>query len=318
MTADNLASDRHAAREQAKETAPAPARKRKSPVAPYVFLSPYYLLTAIFFFYPLVAAIILAFYQTNGPRSRAFVGLLNFKFLLADPAFHQALANTATFAFWAIALQLPLALGLALLVDSIRDRHKAWFRLILFSPNLAGGVFVGKLFSVLFAPRLGLINQTLQATTGWGLEQAWLQDPRFVMPAIVIAALWTGLGSAMVYFIAALQSVDQELVAAARIDGASRFEVFRHVTLPAIRPVSIILVVMTLIGAFQIFDLPLMLLYDGHGPNNSGYMIISYLNEVAFRQGDLGLGSAVGWVLAAIVALLTLGQLRLTRGLQDS
>src|SRR5688500_12764829 len=131
--------------------------------APYLFLLPYFLVTATFFVYPLVYATVLAFYQTNGPAHRAFVGLDNFRFILRDPDFHTALWNTSVFAFFSIFLQLPLSLGLALLLNARAGRMTGLFRLMLFSPNLVGPVFVAILFSMMFTPRYGLINRGLHA-----------------------------------------------------------------------------------------------------------------------------------------------------------
>jgi ABC-type sugar transport system permease subunit len=265
--------------------------------------------------YPLMNAAKLAFYQTNGPASRAFVGLSNFRFILTDAAFYKALANTSTYAFFSVFLQLPLALGLALLLNADKSRMKSIFRLVLFSPNLVGQIFVGILFGVLFTPRYGLINQTAQALVGWGLNEQWLGNPDLVMPAIVITGLWIWVGFNMVYFLAALQSVDKSLEEAARIDGANRLQVFWHVTLPSIRHVVVFVVVTSIIGSYQLFELPLALLAttEGHGPDDSGLTVILYLYDQGFNVGDLGLGSAAGWIVAVIIFVLSLLQIRLAR-----
>ncbi len=282
--------------------------------APYLFFTPFLLLTAVFTLYPLFNAGVLAFYQTNGPASRAFVGFGNFKHILSDPVFYKALWNTSTYAFFSVFLQLPLALGLALLLNSDKSRAKGFFRLILFSPNLVGQIFVGILFGVLFTPRYGLINQAIQALVGWGLNEQWLGNPDLVMPAIVITGLWMWVGFNMVYFLAALQSVDKSLEEAARIDGASRSQVFWYVTLPSIRHVVVFVIVTSIIGSYQLFELPLALLpvTEGHGPDNSGLTMILYLYDQGFAAGDLGLGSAVGWIIAAIIFSLSLLQIKLS------
>ncbi len=282
--------------------------------APYLFLSPYLILTAIFFIYPLLNAVMLAFYQTNGPASRTFVGLENFSFLLSDPVFHKALKNTTLFACASIFLQLPLSMGLAVLLNQGNDRFKGYLRLILFSPNLVGQIFVGILFGVLFTPRYGLINRFFQTLLGWGLEEQWLGTPALVMPAIIITSLWLWVGFNMIYFLAALQSVDKSLEEAARIDGATRLQVFWHVTLPSMRHVVVFVVVTSIIGSYQLFELPLALLSssNGFGPDNSGLTVITYLNEIAFNSGDLGLGSAIGWTVALIIFAISVLQIKLT------
>lgn len=284
--------------------------------APWLLLAPYLAVTCVFTLYPLLNAAVLAFYQTNGPASRAFVGVDNFRFLFTDPVFYKALFNTCVFALCSVFIQLPLSLGLSLLLNAGKSRWKSFFRLVLFSPNLVGQIFVGILFGVLFTPRYGLINRVIQALTGWGLERNWLGEPALVMPAIVLTALWIYVGFNMVYFLAALQGVDKSLEEAARIDGANRFQVFWNVTLPAMRHVVVFVVITSIIGSFQLFELPLALLpiTAGHGPDNAGLTVVGYLYDVGFNSGDLGLGSAVGWVVALVILLVSAVQLRLSGG----
>ncbi|HVY27318.1 MAG TPA: sugar ABC transporter permease [Polyangiaceae bacterium] len=282
--------------------------------APWFFLLPYLAVAVCFVGYPLLRSGVLAFYQTNGPASRVFVGLDNFRFLLTDATFYRALANTSVFALCSVFVQLPLSLGLALLVTSIRGPWRSVFRLVLFSPNLVGQIFVGILFGVLLTPRYGLINRFLQAFIGWGLEAQWLGDPALVMPAIVLTALWLYVGFNMIYFLAALQSVDRSQQEAARIDGATAWQVLWHVTLPSMRHVLVFVVITSIIGSFQLFELPLALLPNtaGRGPDNAGLTVVGYLYDVGFNSGDLGLGSAVGWVVALLILLFSTLQLRLT------
>ena len=289
--------------------------------APWLFLSPYLVLTLIFFIYPFIYAIILAFYQTNGPKSWSFVGLENFAFVLADGDFHIAVWNTTIFALASILVQLPLSLGMALLLNSKKDRLKGVFRLILFSPYLVGQIFVGIIFSVIFMPRYGMFNRFLQEVTGWGLEKRWLENPNLVMPALIIAAMWMYVGFNMIYFLAALQNVDQNLEEAALIDGANPWQLFWAVTFPAIKPVVLFVVVMSTIGSYQLFELPYALLQNaagvaGYGPKDSGLTIVGYLYRTAFEAGDLGTGAAIGWLLAIIIFTISFVQMKIGRGLE--
>lgn len=279
---------------------------------PWLFLAPYLLLTVVFFIYPFFNSIILAFYETNGPKSRVFVGFSNFAFVFTDPDFHTAFFNTAIYAVASVFLQLPLALGLALLLNSRKDKMKGFFRLVLFMPNLVGQVFVGVLFTVLFVPRFGLFNRFLESLIGWGLTQEWLSNPALILPALILTALWMYVGFNMVYFLAGLQSVDQNLIDAARIDGAGQWHLFWHVTLPAIKPVATFVVVMSTIGSFQLFELPYVLLRSTYGPKNSGLTIVGYLYKTAFDSGDLGTGAAIGWVLALIIFTFSMAQIRIS------
>jgi ABC-type sugar transport system permease subunit len=299
------------------ESAPARrGRRRLGPGAwPYAFIAPYLIVTLVFMLYPLVNAGILAFHQASGPTSRIFVGFDNFRYLATDRLFHQALWNTTVFAACSVLIQLPLSMGLALLLNSDKSRAKGFFRLILFSPNLVGQIFVGILFSVMFTPRYGLINRTLAELTGWGLEKLWLGEPALVMPAIVLTALWLWVGFNMIYFLAALQGVDKSLEEAARIDGANRFQVFWNVTLPSIRHVVVFVVVTSIIGSYQLFELPLAMMPEsyGKGPDNAGLTVVTYLYDIAFNNGDIGLGSAIGWTVALVIFGLSLVQLKVSR-----
>ena len=298
----------------ANTTSPAGPRRgrRRAAAVPYLFLLPYFAVTTVFFLWPLIYATRLAFQQTSGTSSRLWVGLENFRFVLGDPDFHTALRNTAFFAVCSIFIQLPLSLGLAMLLNSRDGRAKGLFRLVIFSPNLVGQVFVGILFSMLFTPRYGLFNRGVQMLVGWGLEERWLQNPNLVMPAVVIAALWIFVGFNMIYFLAALQNVDKSLTEAALMDGAGPWQRFLSVTVPAIMPVIVFVVVMSTIGSFQLFELPYVLL-QGYGPNNSGMTVVGYLYGFAFEQGDLGTAAAVGWLLTCIILLVSVGQILVTR-----
>lgn len=279
--------------------------------APFVFLAPYALLTVVFFLYPLAYSTILAFYQTNGPRSKTFVGLDNFRFILGDPDFGIALWNTVLFAMASIFIQLPLSLALAMMLNARNDRFKSLFRLAIFAPNLVGQVFVGILFLMLFTPRYGLFNQFLQTLIGWGLEEQWLGNPTLVMPAIVICSLWMYVGFNMIYFLAALQNVDASLVEAAKIDGAGPRSIFWNVTRPAILPVATFVCVTSTIGSFNLFELPYTLL-QGAGPKNSGLFAVTYLYQYGFDNGDLGMAAATAAIIAVLILAVSLVQIMLS------
>ncbi|HXU06591.1 MAG TPA: sugar ABC transporter permease, partial [Polyangia bacterium] len=182
-------------------------------------------------------------------------------------------------------------------------------------PNFIGQVLVGILFFALFTPRYGLLPRAFHELLFTDLDAHWLTDPPLIRLTIVIASLWLWVGFNMVYFLAALQTVDKSLEEAARIDGASRWQVFWHVTLPSMRHVVVFVVIMSVIGSYQLFELPLTLLSEsnGYGAKNAGLTLITYLNYNGFRTGDLGLGSAVGWVVALIIFTISLIQIRLAR-----
>ncbi|MCC5805420.1 MAG: sugar ABC transporter permease [Opitutales bacterium] len=291
--------------------------RRRQLISAWLFLSPFLILSGVFFIYPFLWATILAFYQTSGSLHSVFVGWSNFRFVLSDPEFFRALRNTTVFAAFSVFLQLPLSLGLALLLNSRKDRWKGFFRLILFSPHLVGPIFVGILFSVLFTARFGMINRFLHHVSGWGLDLRWLADPALVMPALVLTSLWMYVGFNMIYFLAGLQNVSEDLMDAARVDGAGPWQRFVNVIVPAIKPVALFVVIMSTIGSFQLFELPYALLNGTGGPDNAGLTIVMYLYQHAFESGDLGTGAAVGWILALIIFAISMAQIRISRGLES-
>ena len=279
--------------------------------APYFFLAPFALTFLVFVLYPLVWSLVMAMQFTFGPRVAVFVGLDNFEFLLFhDPLFWTALWNTFVYAAAGMVLQMPLALGLALLLNRPELRGRAFFRLIFFSPSLVGVVFVAMMFSLIFEKRLGLLNVVLHDSTaalaGWTaglipifpLDFPWLQT--FVMPALILASLWMYVGFNMIYFLAALQNVSKDLLEAATVDGANAWHRFVHVTIPAIRPIATFVVLLSLIGSFQLFELPYVLL-GGGGPENRGLTVVMYLYQRGFQAQDLGYASAIGWSIALIL-----------------
>lgn len=287
-------------------------------LAPWIMLAPFLCVFALFIAYPLLNSLVLSTQQTYGPGSVRSVGLDNYRALLADPLFWKALRNTTVFALASVFLQLPLSLVLALLLNRPDVRCRGLFRLAFFAPALVGTVFVGMIFAVLFDKRTGLINAALHYATSplgrfrWDLDFAWLQD--HIMPALVLASLWMWVGFNMVYFLAALQNVPRELVEASRVDGAGPWRRFTAVVVPAIRPVAGFVVLMSIVGSFQLFELPWILLNNTGGPENRGLTVVTYLYQAGFESGDLGYASAIGWVLAVLLILCALGQRLLARG----
>jgi ABC-type sugar transport system permease subunit len=280
--------------------------------APYVFVAPFVLIFSTFMVYPLVQSIVLAMQQTFGPKTAVFVGLKNFVDLFEDRFFWIAMRNTFVFAIASVALQLPLSLGLAMLLNRPRVKARALFRLIFFSPSLVGIVFVAMMFALMFHEREGLVNALLRAVIPrFPREFPWLQE--YVMPALIIASLWMSVGFNMIYFLAALQSVDKECLEAADIDGANAWQKFWHVILPEIAPVTRFVLLLSVIGSFQLFELPFILL-NGPGPENRGLTIVMYLYQYGFEVGDLGYASGIGWTLALILMGLTIIQRTLSRG----
>lgn len=270
--------------------------------APYFFLAPFFTLFGVFMVYPLFDSIRLSTYSVRGMRNETFVGLDNIERLIADPLFWTALGNTAYFAAGSLLLQLPVALVLALLLSNARLKGRNLFRLSFFSPVLISGVFIAVIFYLLYDRRYGLVNKVL------GAEIQWLQDPDLVMPALVLAGVWRWAGFNMVYFLAGLQSIRQELYEAAAVDGAGPWQSFIHVTIPALKPVIAFVVITSMIGSFQLFDLPYVLTEGG--PGNASMTMVMYLYKHGFEFINLGYAATIGWALAVIIGVISIIQVR--------
>lgn len=289
------------------------ARPRPFHFAPWLFIGPFVLTFGVFTIWPLLQSLILAFQQTYGPGTTRWVGLRNFEYLFGDPLFWRALSNTARFTLGSLFIQLPLALGLALLLNRPGIRGRGFFRLVFFAPSLVGLPFVAILFGPIFEKRTGLLNSGLHYLTAgaWNPEFAWTQN--YVMSSLVLAALWMYAGFNMVYFLAALQNVSKDLLEAATIDGCNAWQRFWHIVLPEIRPVAGFVTLLSVLGSFQVFELAFILLNSGAGPDNRGLTVVMYLYQTGFLTGDLGYASAIGWVLALLLMAIALLQRRLTR-----
>lgn len=282
----------------------------RASATPYLLLLPFLTVSAVFVLLPLAESVVLATRQMFGPSASAYVGLDNFRFLLGDPLFHKAVRNTLVFTAGSVFIQLPVALALALLLNRPGLRGRALLRLAFFSPQLVGLVFLAVMASVVFQKRTGILNQALHRAFGLSLDYPWLEQQ--IMWTLIISALWMYAGFNMIYFLAALQNVERELTEAASIDGAGPIRRFRAVTIPAIAPVGGFVVLLSIIGSLQLFELPYILL-AGSGPDNKGLTIVTYLYQSGFEIGDLGYASAIGWVLAILLAACAVAQRLLAR-----
>ena len=272
-------------------------------MAPYVFVSPFFVLYACFMIYPLVSSMWTSFHFQQTLATSVFVGLYNYEVLFADAKFWQAVLNTFLFTVGVLVIQVPVALSLALLLNAGFLRARNFFRLCFFSPTLVAGVFVAIIFRQILHADSGMISILTGTTIPW-LESKWL-----ILPSIVLTSVWKSAGFTMLYFLAGLQGIRRELYEAADVDGAGRWARFQHVTLPGLRPITIFVVVIAVIDALQLFDIPYVLL-TGEGPGGYGRTVVMYLYQ-KFESSELGLACATGWTLAVLIFLVTLVQLRL-------
>jgi len=275
------------------------------------FVAPALSLIFVFFAVPVAASLLLSFtdfdiYAIASLDNLRFVGLRNYERLLRDPLFWTALKNTLYFVLVGGPLSVGVSLAAAVVLDARAVRLKGVFRTALFLPVVTTLVAVAVVWRYLYHPRLGLLNECL-AWMGLGTVD-WLGDPRWAMPAIILMAVWKNFGFNMIIFVAGLQSIPERLYEAARLDGASGWQQFRHVTLPMLAPTFLFVAVITMVGYFQLFAEPYVMTQGG--PANSTLSLVLLMYEQGFRWWNMGYAAALAFVLFAIILSATLVQLR--------
>ena len=278
----------------------------------YPLLLPLVVLVAVFGVYPALQSLWLALHSTDGPEVVAFQGLANFTRLAGDPRFFTALANTGLFVAGSLAIQVPLALAVALYLDAGRSRRRRALRYAFVLPHLVGGPFAAVLFTVLLGPRSGAVNKLFgwinHGFPGLGLptDTRWLDDPSLTLPVTLFIGAWLSTGLNLLLLLGGLRMIDRGLYEAARLDGAGPWARFRAITLPGLAPVLTFVCVLDAALAFRVFEMPWILLGGTAGPNDAGLFLTTYLYETGFVQGDLGYASAIGWVLTVAMVGIAL------------
>jgi len=283
--------------------------------AALLFLAPALGLILVFFLLPVVAALFLSItdfdlYALGDTDNIRMVAFQNYGRLLSSAVFWTAMRNTLVFAAVGGPLTVVIALTAAILVNAKTTRFKGLFRTIFFAPVVTTLVAVAIVWRFLYHPKFGLINEVL----GWfGVGAVdWLGDPRFAMAAIIILAIWKNFGYTMIIFLAGLQSIPEELYEAARIDGASAWKQFRHITIPMLGPTFALVGIITAIGYLQLFAEPYVMTPNG-GPLNSTLSVVMYMYQEGFKWWNMGYAAAVAFVLFLVIAASSLVQLQLQR-----
>jgi ABC-type sugar transport system permease subunit len=277
--------------------------------APYLFISPFFILFGVFFGYPTIRSLQLSFYTERGADSAAsFAGLDNYRTLVSDPNFATGLFNTTYYAIGSLLIIIPLALGLALLLRTKGLIAREFFRLSFFLPSAISGVVVAIVFRLVFDQEFGLLNNWLLGPLGLP-KIAWLTDPNFIMPSIIILGVWQYAGINALYFMTGLQAQDPGIHEAAHVDGANAWQRFIHITLPLLRPTMVFVITFAIIGSYQLFAQPVALIGDNGGTNRAGLTLTMYLYQTAFSNLDFGYGAAIGYAIALIIVVLSIIQM---------
>lgn len=270
----------------------------------YLYISPFFILYAIFGLYPIIYSLILSFHKWNGAGEMQYIGLLNYQVLLKDPNFLKSVLNTLSIWCMNTIPMVILALIFAFLLNLAQLKGKAFFRAVYFLPNITSTVAVSIVFSTLFANNYGLVNFALRAL---GLETVeWTSIPFWIQFIIALVVTWRWTGYNAMIALAGLQKIPDSLYEAARIDGANNVQIFTKITLPLLNPTIIFIIITSVIGGWQVMEESYMLVGKAGGLGKAGMTVVLYLYNKAFLQNSYGYGSAVSWGLFLIIGAFSI------------
>jgi multiple sugar transport system permease protein len=302
-----------------------PTRRRRTPVTwvrgggltALLFLLPMLLMFAAFSWYPIIKTVIMSVQQTNLVQPAKWVGLQNFRNVIDDPLFPVAIRNTAYFAILALVFGYPVPILLAVLMSEVR-RAKGIYSVLAYLPVVVPPVVAVLLWKTFYdASPTGVFNTIL----GWFHigPWPWIQSQAMAMPSLVLYATWANAGATVIIYLAALRGISPDLYEAAAVDGAGLWEKVWHITLPQLRGVLLVTLILQIIGTAQVFLEPY--LFTSGGPNNSTITVLLLIYNYAFGNslgGDYGEATALSLMLAGFLALLSLIYLRATRSWSQS
>jgi multiple sugar transport system permease protein len=287
-------------------------RRRRQTLAGYLFVAPDALGLLAFVGIPMVLALGVSLFQVDGFGNYSFTGLANFRAMAHDSALWQSAKVTLTYVVCFVPLTFAVGLGLALLV---RDHFPGVgaVRTLLFLPNVLSLVVIGLLWQFMLADKRGVLTH---AARPFGLgNTSWLGSPALALWTYIAISVWYSMGYQMLLFLAALKDIDREYLDAARTDGASAVQRFRHVIWPLLRPTSLFVAITEIVAAvtgLQAFDLVFVLTKGG--PDNSTSTIVFYIYQQAFQFGNYGYASAITALLVAFLVVVTGTMFAVTRG----
>jgi len=289
---------------------PATTARRRDLWTAFICLVPAGAIFGAFTFYPMVYAAWLSLHRWDGLSvERPFIGLANYTNLLQEPEFWSSVQITVTYTAGVTVLSLVGGLLLALALNT-GLRGRTIYRTVFFTPVLTAMVAAAVVWHLLFDEASGLINVSLR---GFGIQgPGWLTDPHWALPTLILVGAWKRIGFNLVIYLAGLQTIPMVYREAAMIDGAGPLRVFRSITWPLLTPITVLLVIMSIIEAFQAFDQ--VFIMTGGGPLGSTEVLPLYLYTQGFHLFHLGYAAAVGWVIFAVVFIATIFQWRITGG----
>ncbi len=276
----------------------------------YLFLLPALVVFGLFVWYPIVMGFVMSFQSIDLINPSVWVGWENYRRVISDPLFALAWRNTLAFTLYALLFGYLVPIILALFINEMRH-GKGFFRLAFYLPVMLPPIVTVFLWRWIYNPDSGLLNALLSLVHLPGA--LWLETPGTALPALMVITTWSNAGSTMLIYLAALQGVPASLYEAAEIDGSNIWRKLWHVTLPTIRPIMLLMLILQIIGTMQVFIEPFTV--TGGGPQNSTLSILLLIYNYAFQQADFGGASALGVMLFLALAVFALIYMRMTNRL---
>ena len=294
----------------AKMSIQARANKRRDNISGYLFMAPALLFFAGFVIFPMGMCLVTSFFNYT-MTDFTFIGLKNYTEILGDAVFGKSLVNTLVIVLVSVPLTCILSLWVASLIHRMRPIHTSFFRCVFYLPVVTGSVAVTVVWKWIFNNYYGLLNYAAKALGLIARNQNWLGSPDTALACIITILMTTSIGQPIVLYVSALSNVDHSLTEAAQVDGASNFQTFWRIKWPQILPTTLYILIITTINSFQCFAL-IQLLTSG-GPNYSTSTIMYNIYYNAFKLSRYGYGSAMGVILAIIIALFSLLQFKFAK-----
>ncbi|HPT84149.1 MAG TPA: sugar ABC transporter permease [Limnochordia bacterium] len=288
--------------------------RQRQAIWAYVFLTPTLILFALIVIYPFLYAFYLSLQEWGVFGDTYFVGIQNYRDMLNDPLFWKSLGNTFKWTVGVVPATIIIALLVALILNSQRVKARGAFRTIYFVPVVTNMVAAAFVWRWLFEPTFGVVNYILERL---GLPgPGWLASTKWALPAMMVVGIWKQIGFAMVIFLAGLQTIPRDIVEAARIDGATGWQVFSRITLPLLNPTVVFVAVMMVINALRVFTIPYVMSAGGFtygvpgGPLDSTRVFVIHIYDLGFRRFQLGYASANAFALLILIMAATLFQMK--------
>ncbi|MGX7164059.1 carbohydrate ABC transporter permease [Enterococcus massiliensis] len=288
--------------------------KKKATKAPYFFISPALILLLLFSIIPIFVAFFISFTDMSLTgladwSQIKFISFTNYKDILTDPVFLKSIKNTIFYVVFGVPVVIVLSLGLALIINFGKNKIFSIFRMIFYTPAITNVVAVAVVFSYLYNPSFGFLNYILSLFHISAVP--WLTNPVMAKVSLIILGVWRAVGANMLIFLAALQGIPKEYYEAASLDGATKFQQVRYITIPSLRFSTFFVTVTTLIGWLQFFEEPFVM--TNGGPLDSTTSVALFIYRNGFQFSKFGYAAAGSFILFAAIIIVTLVQFRMQR-----